>query len=118
MSPFPLWRDTAKANEDVYAAPSRANLIKWLRIQCFLPQNTVFPVFIFLFPFSSLKSRKFPGFAEESIRGKIIRDCPFFSRILWKGTGMYLGAAELVIINSLIVVLIMVDGIIRIGSAR
>jgi|GEM_PF-825111 hypothetical protein len=63
MSPFPLWQDTAKANEDVYAAPSRANLIKWLKIQYVLPKNTVFPVFIFLFPFSSLKSRKFPGFA-------------------------------------------------------
>ncbi|GEM_PF-810266 len=31
---------------------------------------------------------------------------------------MYIGAAELVLINSLIVVLIMVDGIIRIGSER
>lgn len=31
---------------------------------------------------------------------------------------MYIGAAELVLINSLIVLLIMVDGIIRIGSAR
>jgi hypothetical protein len=118
MSPFPLWRDTAKANEDVYATPSRANLIKWLRIQCFLPQNKVFPVFIFLFPFSSLESRKFSGFAEEGIREKIIRDCPFFQEYCGRVIGMYIGAAELVLINSLIVVLIMVDGIIRIGSER
>ena len=31
---------------------------------------------------------------------------------------MYLGANELVLINSLIVLLIVVDGIIRIGSAK
>jgi hypothetical protein len=31
---------------------------------------------------------------------------------------MYLGADELVLINSLIVLLIVVDGIIRIGSAK
>ena len=31
---------------------------------------------------------------------------------------MYIGAAELVLINSFIVLLIVIDGIIRIGSAR
>jgi hypothetical protein len=49
---------------------------------------------------------------------KIIRDRPFFSGILWKATGMYIGATELVLINSIIVLLIVIDGIIRIGSTR
>ena len=31
---------------------------------------------------------------------------------------MYIGAAELVLINSFIVLLIVIDGIIRIGSVR
>ncbi len=31
---------------------------------------------------------------------------------------MYVGAAELVLINSLIVLMIVIDGIIRIGSAN
>jgi hypothetical protein len=31
---------------------------------------------------------------------------------------MYIGSTELVLINSLIVLLIVIDGIIRIGSAR
>ncbi len=39
-------------------------------------------------------------------------------RILRKEPVMVIGATELILINSLIVILIMVDGIIRIGSLK
>lgn len=42
----------------------------------------------------------------------------FFQEYCGRVIGMYIGAAELVLINSLVVLLIVVDGIIRIGSTR
>jgi len=49
---------------------------------------------------------------------KVIRNRRFYREYSGRAIGMYIGAAELVIINSLIVLLIVIDGIIRIGSAR
>ena len=41
-----------------------------------------------------------------------------FPRILWKGPMINPAASELVLINFFIILLIMVDGIIRIGTAK
>jgi hypothetical protein len=62
---------------------------------------------------------KFPGICRDRGSGKKrSKGLSLFPRIVWKGPMMNPAATELVLINSLIILLIMVDGIIRIGSAK
>jgi hypothetical protein len=62
---------------------------------------------------------KLPGICRDrGVRKKKSNGLSLFSRILWKGSMINPAASELVLINSFIILLIMVDGIIRIGTAK
>jgi hypothetical protein len=115
------------------------------KIQCFSPQNKLFSLFISFSPFNSLELVTTKAFHQKNelfVSGRQIdrnegscrevsrdlqrqggpekrrKGLSLFPRILGKGPMINPSASELVLINSFIILLIMVDGIIRIGTAK